>query len=220
VSALEELFDWLLPTNCVLCGVTGSIICQRCKLSFDVSPRTVQRFGLIGFAITDYHRACSLLLHAYKEEHQTALAKFLAKPIASKILEQQKQLAGNVILVPAPSSTVSMQHRGFEPALYLAKEVARQVNRNNNSAKVFKVLRLDRQIKDQAGLGVEARKANLLGAMVASAASSDLPVLILDDVVTTGATLFEANRALTEAGWRVAGFCAFAETLSKRATGI
>jgi predicted amidophosphoribosyltransferase len=220
VSALEELLDWLLPTNCVLCGATGAIICQRCERSFDINPRIVKRFGLIGFAITDYHRACSLLLHAYKEEHQTALVQFLAKPIASKILEQQKQLAGNVILVPAPSSTVSMQHRGFEPALYLAKEVARQVNRNHKSVKVLKVLKLDRQIQDQAGLGVEARKANLLGAMVARPARSESPVLILDDVVTTGVTLVEANRALIAAGWRVAGFCAFAETLSKRATGI
>jgi predicted amidophosphoribosyltransferase len=157
-------------------------------------------------------------LHSYKEEHQTALVKFLAKPIANKILEQQTHLAGNVILVPVPSSRVSMQHRGFEPALYLAKEVARQVNRQNNVATVLSVLRLERQIQDQAGLGVEARKSNLHGAMVARQASSDLPVLILDDVVTTGATLVEANRALTAAGWKVAGFFAFAETLAKRAT--
>lgn len=178
----------------------------------------MRRFDLTGFAITDYHQACSALLRAYKEEHQTALANFLAQPIANKIIEQQNQPDKKFVMTPVPSSTVSMQNRGFEPALYLAKEVARQINRSGKKVSVLKVLNFERQIQDQAGLGVEARKTNLLGAMAALPATTDCPVLILDDVVTTGATLFEANRALTEAGWQVQGFCAFAETLAKRPT--
>lgn len=218
MSAIQELLDWLLPTNCVLCERTGSVICQPCAQRFEIKPRTVLRFGLSGFAITEYHQACSVLLHAYKEDHQTALAQFLAKPIAREILDRFEPGSETLILVPAPSSRVSMQHRGFEPALYLAKEVARQINHISNKASVLRVLSLERQIQDQAGLGIDARKTNLLGAMVALPATSNAPVLIIDDVVTTGATLVESNRALAEAGWQVAGFCAFAETLAKRPT--
>jgi predicted amidophosphoribosyltransferase len=74
------------------------------------------------------------------------------------------------------------------------------------------VLRLTRELRDSAGLTVGERSANLHRAMAASAPGPRRTALLVDDVVTTGATLREARRALREAGWDVAGAAAVAAT--------
>jgi predicted amidophosphoribosyltransferase len=67
-------------------------------------------------------------------------------------------------------------------------------------------------VQDSAGLGGQARSANLGGAMRARAPAPGVVALIVDDIVTTGATLVEASRALVAAGWSVAGAAVIAAT--------
>jgi predicted amidophosphoribosyltransferase len=81
---------------------------------------------------------------------------------------------------------------------------------------------LNRKVKDQALLNLEEREENLTGAMAAAPFQrvsgrliddSRRNVVLVDDVVTTGATLREMHRALLEAGWNPLFFVTFAETL-------
>jgi predicted amidophosphoribosyltransferase len=77
------------------------------------------------------------------------------------------------------------------------------------------VLRLDRVVRDSAGLGRRERERNLRGALRARAPTATAGarrVVVVDDIVTTGATLREAVRALRSAGWDVAGAAVVAGT--------
>ena len=77
---------------------------------------------------------------------------------------------------------------------------------------------MHRAIRDQAGLAAESRATNMVGSMWAKPWMKDRKVLLVDDLVTTGATLAEASRALGEVGAQTIGFVTFAETLKKNAS--
>jgi predicted amidophosphoribosyltransferase len=96
--------------------------------------------------------------------------------------------------------------------------VARLVRRAARSAAVAPlapsavrgILTLTREVQDSAGLDVAARATNLAGAMAARRGSGT--AVVADDIVTSGATLGEATRALRAAGWEVAGAAVVAAT--------
>jgi predicted amidophosphoribosyltransferase len=78
------------------------------------------------------------------------------------------------------------------------------------------MLRRKVETKDQASLGQQDRHQNLIGAMVASNKARGKRVMLVDDIVTTGSSLLESARALTEGGAEVIGFLTFAETILRK----
>jgi predicted amidophosphoribosyltransferase len=87
-------------------------------------------------------------------------------------------------------------------------------------ARSVRALRHVRRVRDQADLGASERRSNLVGALVVRSAARNLVAgrscVVVDDVVTTGATAAEAARALTEAGAHVVGVCCLSVTLRRR----
>jgi predicted amidophosphoribosyltransferase len=109
----------------------------------------------------------------------------------------------DAFLVPVPSAAAARRARGGD-------HVARLLPRGRRTRDA---LRLARAVRDSAGLDVEARAANL--AMALRSAAPPWPgasAVIVDDIVTTGATLTEAARALRVAGWTVPGAAVVAAT--------
>jgi predicted amidophosphoribosyltransferase len=83
---------------------------------------------------------------------------------------------------------------------------------------VANLARLTRKVQDQALLSLQGRQANLSGAMSAVPCPATIDaekrrVVLIDDVVTTGATLNELHRAVSESGWEPLLFATFSETL-------
>lgn len=129
--------------------------------------------------------------------------------LLSPLLRHYMQVQPNLLLVPMPVRTGALKKRGFDHGRKLALAVQRQTG-----VSVAKnLLSFTRDARDQRNLSLEGRASNLAGSMKAE--STHLPVVLIDDVVTTGATLTEARRALEHRGVRVLGFITIAETLAK-----
>jgi len=215
VNVFEEFLNLVIPARCVLCKALGSPICPSCESQNFSSERGVKRFSLNGFAVCLYTEEIALLIHEFKENSQTALTKSMARNMAGLVPKECE------VLVPMPSKQSSFENRGFNPAKLLASAVARSIAKNENRLiEVFDILSLNKSVSDQAALSGHDRRTNLIGAM---SVNRNLPiggpvqprVWLVDDIVTTGATLREAARCLDEAGIKVAGFLAFAETLPR-----
>ncbi|MFJ7078250.1 ComF family protein [Streptomyces sp. NPDC098781] len=106
-----------------------------------------------------------------------------------------------VLLVPVPSARGAVRARGHDPARRIALAAAAELRRAGTPARVLAVLRQRRAVADQSGLNSRQRLDNLAGALTVAPEGGRLlarggQVVLVDDLMTTGASLVEATRAL------------------------
>ncbi|MGW6260649.1 ComF family protein [Streptomyces sp. NPDC055085] len=121
-----------------------------------------------------------------------------------------------VLLVPVPSARRAVRARGHDPARRIALAAAGELRRTGTPARVLGVLRQRRAVADQSGLNSRQRSDNLAGALEVVGGGARLlagggPVVLVDDLMTTGASLTEAARAVREAQAAAEGVCAARE---------
>ena len=131
------------------------------------------------------------------------LREILATALASSEPHRDHLRAGGpLLLLPAPSARAGTRARGEHRVAALTKASVHDLPAS--VCRVSGALRLRRRVSDQAGLAAPARAANLSGAVAvdprAARAMAGRPCVVVDDVVTTGATLAECARALRQAG--------------------
>lgn len=106
--------------------------------------------------------------------------------------------------MPVPSARRQVRARGHDPARRIARAAAGRLRWAGVPARVAPVLRLRRAVADQAGLGARQRRENLAGALAVCRDGARLTagarLVLVDDLITTGATLAEAARAVRAAG--------------------
>ncbi|SFB61993.1 hypothetical protein SAMN05216266_12956 [Amycolatopsis marina] len=156
------------------------------------------------FALTRYRGVARRLVLAQKERGRRDLAAPLGAALARGLTSLPASTGkGDVHLVPAPSRASAARLRGGSHVLALARHCAVGLRNEGVRAQVAPVLRLAAGARDAVGLDAEQRAANLRGRV--RVASWRLPepgarVILLDDVITTGATAAACVRALREAG--------------------
>ena len=206
---LADLLDLVLPRACAGCAAPGRTLCAACLRLLDhPRPHRPQPCPpglppLVTAASYDGPVRASLLAH--KEHGRLGLARPLGAALASAVAALD---CGPVLLVPVPSSPAAVRARGQDHARRLAAAAARALP----GARAAFVLVPARRVADQSGLDAAGRAANLAGALRARRPLQGVPVVVVDDVVTTGATLAEAARALRAAGADVRGAAVVAAT--------
>ncbi len=157
------------------------------------------------------------LITAHKEEQALQLTGLLGQLLAGCV-DYLLDVAGlhrsdPVVLVAVPSARAALRRRGFDPTAALGRRAVRSLRGTEAQIRMVELLAQRRGTLDQAGLGAAERQANLHGSVRLRRRTLPLgPVILIDDVVTTGASLTEAARVLRTAGVPLIGACTVAAT--------
>jgi len=225
----DAFADLVLGSACVACGRPGRPLCTGCDraLPTGAGPAwpTPTPDGLAPpYATGPYDGTLRTLVLAHKERRVLALARPLGRLLgtaAGTALDAAGVADGDpVLLVPVPSRPAAVRSRGHDPTLAMARQAVRFLG-EGRSVVVGRLLRLRPGVVDQAGLTSVQRGANLAGSMACSSTAvarlrrrghERAHVVVCDDVLTTGATAREAQRALEAAGVRVLAVATVAAT--------
>ncbi|MBE3076543.1 MAG: ComF family protein, partial [Actinobacteria bacterium] len=183
------------------------------------------------WAASPYGAAARAALVAFKDgdrrDLETVLSPMLSEAVATALAEDPRLWAvlalgnGPVFVVPVPSSPAAVRRRGDAPLELLTRAAVAQTACSESELIVTPALRLRRRVADQAGLDHRQRATNLERAMQVQprwrASIQGVTCLLVDDVLTTGATLVEAARALRAGG---ADHVAAATVAATRKRGI
>jgi ComF family protein len=214
-SFVNQLLDLLCPAHCAGCRRPGHALCTACgallggpPVHHSPSPRPPGLPPLI--AVAAYDGAVRSAVIAYKERGRVALARPLGHALAIAAVAFDAE-----VLVPVPSSRAARRARGYDHVGLLAAAAARSLD----GPVVVPLLVARRRTADQSGLGAAQRAANLAGALAVDARSAariaGRRVVLVDDIVTTGATLAEAARALRAVGIEAVGAAVVAATMRR-----
>lgn len=192
--------SWLPSSMCQVCGIPflgaqqREHTCSRClaiRPSYD-RARACAEYGDLEHGASPL----AIALHRYKYGRDVTLAT----PIARILADRCPLPAGHEVLVPVPLHVDRLRWRGFNQALLLARDLARR----RRLPVAPSALQRNRPTRPQVGLNERERRRNLTGAF--SVADGRMvrgrSVLLVDDVLTTGATVEECARSLRRAGAR------------------
>ena len=185
--------DLLFTPQCLLCAQLGKPICLDCHQQ--LKPFSTRRLSGITkiYCAGEYSGWLRETLITYKNGNLRvvpALAQILLKTLEVRHSKLPLQV------IPIPSSIVKIQERGYDSMAKLCAEMSQQ----KRGLQVCQgALYLRREVRDQVGLTARERATNLADAFTARHRLSGT-VVIVDDVITTGATLSNAAKALRIAG--------------------
>jgi ComF family protein len=211
-GALRDALAVLFPVTCAGCGADDRALCASCASALLFRPRVQSLPGagsgeLTVLSAIEYEGAARRIILALKEQGRTDVAGALATPFRAAVGAAVDAPATAVELATVPPGRSATRRRGFDPVGLL---VARA-----GLPPPARVLRSVHERASQKTLDVDERAANLSGSLVARGDVTGRRFLLVDDVVTTGATLAEAARALRESGAIVIGAATLAVTLRR-----
>ncbi|TMR05563.1 ComF family protein, partial [Actinomadura soli] len=204
MNLLADLIDLLLPERCAGCGGEPVLLCDACAMPLQgpARPARTAPDGLPPpWTITTYDGPLRTILSAYKERGRTALAVPLGEALATAIQAALTRLEPPHTVVWVPSRRGSFRRRGHDPLRGTVAVALHRLRAEGIPVTGLDALRQRRRVDDQAGLTAAQRLTNLDGALEATPPGmAGRQVILVDDVVTTGASLAEAARALRAAG--------------------
>lgn len=202
MELLERVLDLLYPPKCALChrllDKGGVYICPRCRTSLPyTSEQGKQKIEFCEVCVSplyyEDHAKESLL--RYKFHDCRGYAQVYAPLVADCIRAAELEWD---VLSWVPLSRKRLRERGFDQCFLLAEAVGKQLGTPPVS-----LLKKSRHTRAQSGMGgAEERRANISGAYTVPQPErvAGKTILLLDDIVTTGATLSECARTLRYAG--------------------
>lgn len=219
---VESIVDLVLGRACAGCDAPGRLVCPSCTRALRTQPRSRKDLDLedvqsglrvpVACAL-DYRGPVRRMLYRYKDHRMRQLAGTFAPALASAIAFGATQ-AGlpleSALLVPMPTRPQSIKKRGFDATDLLVNRTMRHVRVSGATRLLFDTRRQG-SVKT---LGAGERELRAVDAFTVRSAKHlpDTPVILIDDVITTGSTAREAVATLVLAGVHVAAVATVAGT--------
>jgi competence protein ComFC len=208
-TMIEALMQIVAPHLCFGCGKTGTTVCDNCKYHITSEPFTgcilcgkISQLGICAqhdtpickaWVVSERRDILKTTIHAYKFKY----VKAAAQPLADMLDTSLPYLPSNTIVVPIPTSPAHIRERGFDHihrvARLLAKQRAMPVSLALTKSSSITQHRLNKNDRQR-----EAKSAFIINEAVSI--DTNTPVLLLDDVITTGSTIKSAAQVLSNAG--------------------
>jgi predicted amidophosphoribosyltransferase len=186
---LSDFFSFIFGSTCPACGCLASQVCSQCLKSIRLNESVSKQ-------IVEYHD---------KYRNQRSSLRFLGDALVDRlVVEKSRSLCRIDLITWAPTTDLRKIERGHDHAELIARYVAKQLQ-----ISCRKVLT---RLSDHPQTG-KSRDARLVGPVFTAEKLNAEHVLIIDDVVTTGATLNSASHALYQAGAGLVTCMAVASTV-------
>jgi predicted amidophosphoribosyltransferase len=217
-AALTEALTLVYPISCAGCDAPDVGLCEACLVELypqlcrrDAGQDAAEVAGVPVWSGLVFEGVSARVMRALKEDGRTPLARALAPALSAAFDAVCESTGGatpfamrsaGVVAVPLPTSRAAYRRRGYRVVELIAARAGIRCER---------LLVQARGTSDQRALGRVERQANVAHSLRARDAAG-LHVVIIDDVITTGATVGEATRALRAAGATVIGAATVAGT--------
>ena len=202
IMQLLELLSLLFPEQCVGCGKQGTALCAICERTITTKPTALS--GTTA-ALYDYrHPLVKKAIWALKYHRRRSLARYfgtaLYREFFKNLARNGKSLGEDIVLIPIPGNKKAITMRGYNHAGLIAKAIVecgkadglRMIVENNV---LYKKKEIEQQVRAR---GREGRKENVDGIFAIRDAEKihGKTIILIDDVITTGATVTDAKRAI------------------------
>jgi ComF family protein len=214
MKSINGLFDFFIPRYCPSCknklNLEENCICDECLSSIEradssrLSAEYQRKFesteiisGFTALFVFEKDKALQLLIHSIKYNKRFLNAKYLGKLIGENL--RQEIMNWNIdIIVPVPLHSLRKVDRGFNQSKYIAIGIGKELGINVKS----NLLKRKRYTETQTNLTLKERQENISNAFQAKHKRliDGKTFLLVDDVITTGATVRECGKVLLENG--------------------
>ena len=197
----SDCLDVVLSRVCVHCDRPGALVCGECASLVPKAAQQREFHHELWFG-APYETTVREMINAHKDHGARALTEdlglLLARAVWSAAVASSQ--ARPIVLVPIPAHRSSLRMRGRNTVMELGRRAAHEVSRRGMACVVAPLLVRERETKRNAGRSLRERRdiAGTFGVHARGALPSR--VIVIDDIVTTGATVNEGIRALMQAG--------------------
>lgn len=216
---LAAVIDLVLPTDCAGCGLPGSSFCGACRppyIAVQHQPTPAPAHYPPTWVWTSYEGAVRSAVLAYKEHGRRDLTHVLGTGLAAAIGAacdaaigqgaNRQPTAASIVLVPIPSRPDVARRRGGDHVRRLVRRARQALRAAGVQVDIVDALRVHGRPVDAVGLSADDRVRARVGVFRPAPAMERCrgrSVVVVDDLVTSGATLAEARRVLSPVAGRV-----------------
>lgn len=205
---LWGLSQLVFPKFCIICCRGGAEICIECRSNWEAKPHKIKLGDTDLYFIKDYDSVAAKVTLLAKENHNKEAINLISLSIFLSIraLVNESKLSGTINIVTIPSSAKTIMKRGRDNISDICNKVVELLRKDGVNANNTPVLTQVRRVQDQSKLNRVERMRNLDYAYGLKNKMLDgHSCILMDDLITTGSSLSEAIRALSEAKITILG---------------